>query len=80
MSRDYKRERELYYGYGPSSGVTAKQRKHRRDKASRGRARAELGKFVNVAGKDVHHRNGNPQDNRRQNLVVVSRSKNRRAK
>jgi hypothetical protein len=29
-------------------------------------------------GKEVHHRNGNALDNRRKNLVAISKSKNRR--
>ena len=31
-------------------------------------------------GKDVDHKNGNPNDNRKSNLSVVSRSKNRAKK
>jgi hypothetical protein len=29
-------------------------------------------------GKEVHHRNGNPLDNRRKNLAAIPKSKNRR--
>jgi hypothetical protein len=30
-----------------------------------------------VAGKDVDHKNGNPRDNRRSNLQIMSKRKNR---
>ena len=30
-----------------------------------------------VAGKDVHHKNGNPRDNRAGNLSVTSKTANR---
>ena len=30
-----------------------------------------------VAGKDVHHKNGNPRDNRAGNLAVASKTANR---
>lgn len=33
-----------------------------------------------VRGKDVHHRNGNPLDNRPSNLRVISKKKNRSKK
>ena len=29
-------------------------------------------------GKEVHHKNGNPRDNRRSNLAVISKTNNRR--
>ena len=35
------------------------------------------GKVRKGDGKDVAHRNGNPRDNRKSNLKVVSASKNR---
>jgi hypothetical protein len=35
------------------------------------------GKVKKGDGKDVAHRNGNPKDNRKSNLKVVSASKNR---
>jgi len=30
-----------------------------------------------VAGKDVHHKDGNPKNNSRKNLTTASKSKNR---
>ena len=78
MPRDYERERQLYYGYGPASGVTAEQRRHRRENAARKVARAKVkASGTAVRGKDVHHKNGNPTDNRRSNLQVTSRAYNR---
>lgn len=53
---------------------------HRDDNAARKRARRKLeseGKVKPFDGKDVDHSNGNPKDNNRSNLSVMSRSKNR---
>ena len=66
--RNYKKEYKNYHG-------KAEQIK-RRD--SRNAARNLLKKKgVNVKGKDVAHRNGNPLDNKTSNLKVVSKTKNR---
>jgi len=35
------------------------------------------GGAAKVAGKDVHHKNGNPRDNRAGNLAVTSKTANR---
>lgn len=81
--RDYKAERAAYYGYGPASSCTALQRKHRKQKASRNKARALMRRQTGrrLTGYDVDHVNGNPLDNRPGNLRVSSiasnRSKNR---
>lgn len=72
--RDYKQEYK-----------TAKRRKEVAsgsggDNASRKRARRKMekaGKARKGDGKDVHHKNGNPKDNRRGNLKAVSKSSNR---
>ena len=67
-TRNYKKEYTNYQG-------TATQKKNR---AGRNAARRTLKKSgVNVAGKDVAHRNGNPRDNRRKNLTVKTASQNR---
>lgn len=72
--RDYKQEyktakrrKEVAAG---SNGANAKRKKARR-------ALEKAGKVRKNDGKDVHHKNGNPRDNRRSNLSVTSRSKNR---
>jgi hypothetical protein len=51
-----------------------------KDRASRNAARAEEEENGNVSkgdGKDVHHVDGNPQNNSNKNIRIVSRSKNR---
>ena len=75
MPRDYRKERRDYYGYGKYSSVTPEQQKHRREMAGRKKARKIMkpGKTT----QEVHHKNGNAQDNRRSNLQVLPRSKNR---
>ncbi len=37
----------------------------------------KAGGAAKVAGKDVHHKNGNPKDNRIGNLAVTSKTANR---
>ncbi len=67
-TRNYRKEYTNYQG-------TTAQKKNR---AGRNAARRTLKKSgVNVAGKDVSHRNGNPRDNRRKNLTVKTASQNR---
>lgn len=78
MTRDYRKERQKYYGYGKSLSVTPQQRKHREEMASRKRARATVKKTRGIPrGKEVDHKNGNPRDNRPSNLQVISRHANR---
>ena len=70
MARNYKKEYREYQG-------TSKQKKNR---AKRNAARRKLmatGGAHKGGGKDVHHRDGNPQNNARSNLQVTSRKKNR---
>jgi len=68
FTRNYKSEYANYH-------AKPAQKKRR---ASRNAARATMKKAgVNVAGKDVAHKNGNPRDNRRGNLTTASASKNR---
>jgi hypothetical protein len=78
MSRDYRRERKLYYGYGPISVVTPTQQKHRREMRARQIAREKLKKIQKVKStQDVHHINGKPLDNRLSNLQATSKAYNR---
>lgn len=66
--RNYKKEYADYQG-------KPEQIKRR---SNRNKARRKLKKAgVNVAGKDVDHKNHNPMDNRRGNLRVLSKSANR---
>jgi len=68
FTRNYKKEYANYHS-------RPEQKKNR---ASRNAARATLKKAgVNVAGKDVAHRNGNAKDNRRSNLTTQKASQNR---
>jgi len=73
MARDYKKEYRDYHG-------KPEQKKNR---AARGRARYQMEKDGRVKkgdGKDVHHRDGNPNNNRRSNLTTTSKSYNRSKK
>ena len=50
------------------------------NRAGRNKARKTVmksGGTAKVSGKDVHHRNGNPRDNRRKNLAVTTKTANR---
>ena len=70
MARDYKSEYANYH-------ASDKQKKNR---ASRNSARAALAKSGRVKkgdGKDVTHRDGDPRNNSRKNLGVLSSSDNR---
>ena len=77
MARDYRKERQAYYGYGKASTVTPEQRRHRREMANRKKARAKMAKVTTVRGKEVDHKDGNPLNNKRSNLQVISRHANR---
>lgn len=73
MARDYRRERELYHGKPEQ-----KKRNAARKRARRIMERAGLVKVGD--GKDVNHIDGNPLNNKRGNLRVENRSKNRARK
>lgn len=69
--RDYKKEYREYHG-------TPEQKKNR---ASRNAARREAmaeGRVRKGDGKEIDHKDGNPRNNSRGNLQVMSRSANRR--
>ena len=70
MARDYKKE------YANYQGKPAQVKK----RASRNSARAKLsagGVVRKGDGKDVHHKDGNPTNNKRSNLAVTTKAKNR---
>jgi hypothetical protein len=71
MSRNYRKEYDNYQG-------SPEQRANR---SSRNKARRKVvASGANVKGKDVDHKNGNPKDNRKSNLRVISKSANRSRK
>jgi|TARA_R100000479_G_scaffold116773_1_gene59511 hypothetical protein len=73
MARDYKREYEKYHS-------KPEQKKRR---AGRNRARRIMTMLKRVKkgdGKDVHHKDGNPENNKRKNLKVESKKQNRSRK
>lgn len=53
------------------------QKKNRASRNTARRAAEKAGKVRKGDGKDVDHRNMNPKDNRKSNLQVISKSKNR---
>ena len=69
-NRNYKKEYANYHSK-PTQKV---------NRAGRNKARSlvmKSGGAAKVAGKDVHHKNGNPRDNRVGNLAVASKTANR---
>ena len=68
--RNYRSEYKNYQSATSQKKARAGRNTARRKMAAAGRVRKG-------DGKDVAHRNGNPRDNRKSNLKVVSASKNR---
>ena len=71
MARDYKRE------YAIRSKQSRDDRQHRR--IARNHLIKKLGK-AKVSGKDVDHTDGNPRNNSKSNLRIMSKSANRSKK
>ena len=69
--RDYKKERENYLG-------TPEQKKRNAARKRARRALEKAGRVKPFDGKDVHHKDNNPENNDRSNLRVANRSTNRR--
>lgn len=70
MARDFKSEYKNYHS----------KPKAKKDRASRNAARRAMTKAGKVSkgdGKDVIHKDGNPKNNKKSNLGVQSKSKNR---
>ena len=71
--RDYKREYNSYH-------AKPEQKKNR---ASRNKARtllSSVGRVRKGDGKDIDHRDGNPRNNSKSNLSVMSKRRNRSKK
>ena len=69
-TRNYKREYKTYH-------KKPKQKKRRAQRNAARRKMTKAGKVRKGDGKDVHHKNRNTKDNRRKNLKVTSKRKNR---
>lgn len=77
-SKGYKRNYRQEYKTAKKRGEVGTGSKG--DNASRKRARRKMekaGKVRKGDGKDVAHKNGNPKDNKKGNLSVQSKKKNR---
>ncbi len=71
--RNYRREYDTYH----------KRKRQKKRRAGRNKARRMMIKKKGkskLKGKDVHHKNGNARDNRKSNLAIMSKSKNRSRK
>lgn len=73
MSRDYKKEYREYHG-------KPDQKKRRAGRNAARRIMKMVGRATKGDGKDVHHKDGNPLNNKRSNLKVENKSKNRSRK
>jgi hypothetical protein len=69
--RDYGKEYRDYHGTPEQIKRRASRNKARKMKKLEGR---------NIAGKDVDHKDGNPLNNSRRNLRVLSKARNRSRK
>ena len=72
-SKGYKRK----YKQEAKYHATAEQKKKRAARNKARRAAIKAGKVRKGDGKDVHHKNGRPKDNRKKNISIKSASKNR---
>ena len=70
MARDYAKEYREYH-------QKPEQKKRRAARNAARRKMIKSGLAEKGDGRDVHHRNRNPQDNRSRNLAVTSTKKNR---
>jgi hypothetical protein len=68
--RDYKKEYSEYHS-------KADQKKNRAGRNKARRTALAKGKVKKGDKKDVHHKDGNPRNNKSSNVKVVSRKKNR---
>jgi len=70
MARDYKSEYRNYHS-------KPEQKKNRASRNSARSAMVKSGRVKKGDGKDVTHRDGNPRNNSKKNLGVLSKSDNR---
>jgi hypothetical protein len=71
MARNYRKEYDNYHS----------KKEQRENRSSRNKARRKLKKAgYDLKGKDVDHKDGNPRNNGRKNLRVVSKGYNRSKK
>ena len=73
MARNYKEEYKDFHS-------KPDQKKRRAGRNAARRKMAAAGKVKKGDGKDVHHKDGNTLNNKRKNLRVESKSKNRARK
>jgi len=73
MARNYRQEYDSYH-------KRPRQKKRRAARNGARRKMKKLGLVKKGDGKDVHHKNGNAIDNRKSNLAIMSKSKNRSRK
>jgi len=73
MPRDYKREYATYH-------KTKVQKKRRAERNKARRQAIKEGRVVKGSKMDIHHKDGNTKNNKKSNLKLVSRSKNRSRK
>ena len=71
--RDYRKEYDSYHGRPEQVENRSSRNKARR------KVKAAVGESK-IRGKDIDHKNGNPKDNRKSNLRVMNKSKNRSKK
>ena len=70
MARDYAKEYKNYHS-------RPEQIKKRSSRNKARRLAVKMGKAKKGDGKDIHHRDGNPLNNKNRNLQSMSKSKNR---
>ena len=70
MARNYRQEYDRYQG-------TTKQKKRRAMRNKANREAKRNGSIKKGDGKDVHHKDGNPMNNKAGNTVIRSASSNR---
>lgn len=73
MARDYKKERANYHGKPDQMARNAARKRARR-------ILERAGVVKQGDGMDVHHKDGNPLNNKRSNLRAEPKSKNRARK